>query len=249
MYISSYKFIRAINKIKNNELKKELIKTIEVYSDMMNSKINIKENVLTITYKNIKLKVILTKNGVEYEINKIDKILNKKYIKYKNGYYIKISNTEFFRYGHNLIDKKQTDTFKLYDKKEIEQYRKNTVKKDGFFIDETGKLINLEPKVLGNYKEDSYLFRTENDYVLRRDIKKYSFLSPEERQYKDEETDDFYIRFQKIDKNSNDIPDNGSFYGIDKDVAFKYLKKEVPFEEIVNNFKSKKYKRSTTYWI
>jgi len=236
MYISSYKFIRAINKIKNEDFSKELLQKIDEYSNKLNSNVNIKKNVLTIIYNDIEINIILNKKSIEYQFNKKDETINKKYVKFKNGYYIKTNNIEFCRYGRNLVDKKQTDTYKLYDKKGMEQYRKINIKKDCFYQNKNGKLIRIEPKKADNYRKDSYIFRIEQEYILKREKEKYSYLANTKGQYKTEETDDFYIRFQKIDKNSSNIPDYGHFYGIDKDVVFKY-------------FKKKKYKIQPTYWV
>lgn len=249
MYISSYIFISTINNIKNNDLSKELLDKIALYSKKKNSKINIKRNVLTITCDEVELKVILNRKGVEYQLNKKDEIINKKYVKYKNGYYIKIKNTTTSRYGGNLVDKKQIDTFKLYDKKGIEQYRKDSFKQDSFYENENKELIRIEPNGIDNYKEDSYIWRVEENKILKRTIKKYSYPEEIKKEYSIEDKDFCYIRLQETDRTDIDIPDYGCFYGIDKDVLFKYFQKEVPFEEIIKNFESKKYRIPTTHWI
>lgn len=241
MHISSIIFIKMISNIKNPEFSKELLNKIDEYTKMKNSKIEIKRNVLTISCNDKYLKIKLNINSVEFEVvNKNEKI-NKKYVKDKNGYYIKEKVKETTHFGNYIIDKTQKSTYKIYDKKGIEQYRKDTFKHDSYYIDETNTLMRCEPNGIDNYKEESYIWRVENNKILKRVIKQYTYPEELKTKHHIHDTDYCYVRLQEIERNNKNIPDYGCYYGIDKEIFFKYFQKEIPFEEVMKNFESKKY--------
>lgn len=251
--LSEFIFMNKISKIKVESLKKEILSKLNMYVSLKDSIVEYKRNELNIKWKNHKVKILIKKNEILYELETEDKKVTTKYVEHPKCIFIKINEESTFvydagtDYSNNLEFR---EIFKLYTKDGIESFRRETIKLENYYQNKETKKIKLhEPNVMENYTESIYLWRKDKNYILKRRAKKYVYPDKTKAFIDLENSDNFYIRYDKVDSSIKEIPNNGEYYGIDSNIVFKYFQNEASIEDIITNFNSKKYRRIHTMYF
>ena len=98
-----------------------------------------------------------------------------------------------------------------------------------------------EPNVLKNFTENEYSYRIEDKYIIKRTIRKYAHPDDIKLFANLKDLDEIYLRYETINEQTNEIPNWGNYYAIDKSVFFDYKQSKATSDDIVENFYSKKY--------
>lgn len=205
----------------------------------------IENNTICLKIKDIEISIKVENNEVVYTKKQNLKKEIQKYNKIENGYLIRISEEsqnifelEDYYSIHNTMEKK----IKVYDNSKKEIYRRKTKKAENFNEDKMTRLRTLhEPNVLKNFTENEYSYRIEDKYIIKRTIRKYAHPDDIKLFANLKDLDEIYLRYETINEQTNEIPNWGNYYAIDKSVFFDYKQSKATSDDIVENFYSKKY--------
>lgn len=253
----AYKVNRVRKKIlklvKFESFSKELLEQIYTYLSMKDIEMKASANSLVLKSQDKKLRVQIQRNRVSYQIEKKDECILGSYRAYKSGFTITHEEKEELVYdldeknSHNVTDKK---VFRLFDKRGVEQFRRETEKKDNFYEDkQTGCITLSEPDIFENYIQNEYLWRIDDTHVLKRKKRVYAYPDGT-KAFIDLKNEDYcYIRYELLDTKGKEIPMSGRYFGVDKDIFFQYFQKKATMEDIIDNFHSKKYVIKSDFYI
>lgn len=238
---------RILKTVKVDSFSKYILGSMNNYLNLKNTEIEVTNNQLRIKYQNEELTISLEKNCISYQIQNDNSVFSGKYVMHKNVYFIKFDEEEKTsydlekQYSHNI---KHKEEFRVFNKDGIEIFKRKKEKHDNYYEDkETGKITLHEPDIFENYTETNYIWRVDDKYVIKRNMKDYIYPNGTSAFIDIRNSDDCFIRYQLIDSNVKEIPDCGEFYGIDKEIFFNYFQKKSTIDDVVNNFYSKKYYR------
>lgn len=253
--INSEKMIirKLIRKIEIESFLTEILDSINYSLNANDVELIISKNDMTIKTKYNTIDIRIIGNTIIYiEENKNSKT-TKEYVNIPTGYIVKIKIEKQDSYDLDdkvSIDKKTTNEFRYYnlDRKEITKAVETNV--ENYLQDKVTKKITLHnPDEMENYIEKKYYYRIEDKYIIERSIKKYAYRDGTEDFIPLKNSDNVYIRYKKINPDVNDIPTTGDFYEIDSDVFFQYNQNKATMDDIIENFKSKKYHIPKSIWI
>lgn len=192
-----------------------------------------------------KLVITFEKDKVIYEDIREEKIFTGEYVKDKKGHHIKYTQKEAATFdldncfSHNVTNKEE---FRVYDKKGYEQFRRITRKEDNYYEDkETGMIVLHEPCILENYKEDTYIWRTNDNHCIKRNKLEYKYPNHTKAFIDLDYKDYCYLRAGVISEDQKDLQLGGNFYGFDKELFFNYFQNKATIEDIKQNVRSKNY--------
>ena len=240
---------RMINKLKKKieieSFLKIILDKLEFYLCDVNIEINVKKNNMTIKTKHNIINITIRDNDVVYtEENKYKKLI-REYKKVDEVYIVKstdISEVIYELETSDSINRKTVVETKIYNKHCKEIYRGIKTNVDNYLQDRKTKEVKLhDPDVMENYEEREFHYRIEDKYIIKRATKKYAYPDGTESFINLKNSDSIYLRYETIDKESKDMPTWGHYYEIDKDVFFNYNQYKASSNDIVENFKSKKY--------
>jgi len=141
--------------------------------------------------------------------------------------------------SNNIEEEKVT---RLLDKDGYELYNRTIIKKDNYKENKISHQITLnEPSVMENYTETEYKWRTSDNHVLTRAIKKYLYPDGTKAFIDLKNTDYCSLRSEKIDNVTKELPFGGHYYGFDKELFFAYKQGTADIEAIKENIYSKNY--------
>ena len=249
MLSSIDKYIKKISNSKSKSFSDDLLNNLDIFLNDSNSKLKIDRNQLIIKCDDDELQITLGKHGnISYEMKKDDISVKGQYHVCKNGYFVKLIDEQRSVHEVDNIyykDIARKEVFKVLDRRGVEQFRRVTFKLDNYYEDKkTGEITLYEPDIMENYTKNSYMWRVNGKYVLKRNVKKYIYPDGTPSFIDINNSDDCYIGYQLIDSNDKELPNYGEFYGIDKEVFFNYFQKKSNINDVVDNFHSKKYKIS-----
>lgn len=142
-------------------------------------------------------------------------------------------------FSNNIEEEKVT---RLIDKDGHEQFNRTIKKRDNYKENKMDHQITLnEPDVMENYTETEYKWRTSDNHILTRTIKKYLYPDGTKAFIDLNNTDHCSLRFEKIDDETKELPFGGHYYGFDKELFFAYKQGNVGIEAIKENVYSKNY--------
>lgn len=236
---------KLTEKIKIESFLKIILDKLEFYLCDVNIDLNVKRNNMTIKTEHNIVNITINDNSVVYtEENKYKKLI-REYKKVDEFYIVKLIDINEVIYeleSSNSINRRTIAETKIYNKQCKEIYRGIKTNVDNYLQDRKTKEVKLhDPDIMENYEEREFLYRIENKYIIKRTIKKYAYPDGTEAFIDLKNSDNVYLRYEIIDKDSKDIPTWGHYYEIDKDVFFKYYQFKASSNDIVENFKSKKY--------
>lgn len=245
------RFIRKISKSKVNVFSEELLKNIDMFLSNKKSNVKFDKNSLIIECNDDKLNVKLGKHGtISYGMKVNDVLTSSEYRIHKNGYFVKFTCDELNSYDVDDVSSKDItheEVFKLYNKKGVEYFRRITFKVDNYYENKkTGKITLHEPDIMENYTENCYMYRVDQRHILKRIVRENIYPNATPAFMEISNSDNCFIRYELINRDSKEIPDCGEFYGIDKEVFFNYFKKKSTIDDVVDNFHSKKYRKIPT---
>ena len=247
MFNTLERFIKKFRKFSDNdEFTKRALRHIEwILSG--EHEINVSKNQVTLYGKKLKVVLTLNKNEATFTFYDENSIENGSYLKAKENDIIKYSKVETNSYPINTktnsLNITTTETIKVFDKYGYENYNRKLTKKENYYestIDGSRKL--REPDVMENYTETNYYWRTDDNYVISRCIKKYVYPDGTKAFIDLKNSDDSYMRFEKLDENDKKLDLSGYFYGFDKDLFIKYKNNEATTKDIRRNVYQKGYK-------
>ena len=239
------KIKKKILALKVDSFKEELLKQLDRYLDRKDVIFDITKNIFKIQWNNIELNLTLEKKGISYEIKDNDKVINGKYIECEKAIFIKKNQKSLETYDLDnkySYNSRSEEICKVYDKTGLEKFRRETIQLRNYYaLKDTGEVTIHEPDINENYTENYYKWRVDEKYILERHTKKYIYPEGTETFINIKNSDSFLLRYEGIDSHIKDIPYWGHYYGIDSEIVFKYFQKEADMNDIINNFKSKKY--------
>lgn len=239
------RFKRKITNLKVRSFSHQLLGYLDLYLNRNETIVRVGKNELNLTWKNRVLNIELTKNGMSYEFINDDEVIRGRYVKCKSGFYVILTNKESTIYDLDAItsyDMKTKTTFKFFDKSGVERFRRTSTEVDNYSKDKsTGEITRKEPDIMENYTEHCYQWRLEGKYILQRRIKKYFYPDGTKAFIDIKSSDDCHVRYKTVDELTKEIPDYGEYYGIDKEVFFKYFQGDATFDDVIQNFRSKGY--------
>ncbi len=142
-------------------------------------------------------------------------------------------------FSNNIEEERVT---RLLDKKGHELFNRTITKKDNYKINKTNNQITLnEPDIMENYTETEYKWRTADNHVLTRHIKKYLYPDGTKAFIDLKNTDYCCLRNEKINSDTKELPFSGQYYGFDKELFFAYRQGTASIEAIEENVYSKNY--------
>lgn len=248
MFNSVDKFVRKISKTKSKSFSDELLRRLDLFLDNKKSKVNFTKNQLIIECDGDELKISLEKHGnISYEIRKDNVSINGQYRVHKNGCFVKVVDERLSVYDvDNIYSKDIThkETFKVFDRDGVEQFRRLKVKVDNYYEDKkTGEITLHDPDIMENYTENTYMWRANGKYILKRIVREHVYPDGTPVFINIKNSDDCFIRYQLTNANNKEIPDCGEFFGVDREVFFNYFQRKSTINDVVENFHSKKYVR------
>lgn len=209
--------------------------------------IKISKHELIIAGCGIKVVLTLSKKEATFTIYKEYSTETGSYLKAKENNIIKYTETETNTYpinnNINSVNITTNELIKVYNKKGYENYKRRTTTKENYQendIDGSRKLN--EPDVMENYTEVNYYWRTKDNHVISRCIKTYKYPDGTKAFIDLRNTDETYMRFEKLDEDEKELTTGGYFYGFDKELFIKYKNDEVTTEDIKKNIYQKGYK-------
>lgn len=194
---------------------------------------------------NYSFKMKITENGVTFTTihNSLEK--SGSYIVKNNNTLIKYGDKETRTYdigtefSHNIEKKKTT---RLFDKNGYEIFNRTITTKDNYKENKTTHAITLnEPDTMENYTETEYKWRTNDNHILTRTIKKYLYPDGTKAFIDLKNTDHCCLRSEKISSIEKELPFGGYYYGFDKNLFFAYKQGNIGINEIKENIYSKNY--------
>ncbi len=238
-----------INKIENivhdNKFKNSLKSKIIFIADFGDFIIN--DNSLEGTYQDEKIsysfKMDITGKGVTFTTrhNSLEKSGN--YAITNNSIIINYVDKEVRTYdiglefSHNIDEKKVT---RLFDKDGFEIFNRIIAKKDNYKENKNTHAITInEPDTMENYTETEYKWRTNDNHILTRTIKKYLYPDGTKAFINLKNADYCCLRSEKINAMDKEIPFGGHYYGFDKDLFFAYKHGDIEIDEVKKNVYSK----------
>lgn len=247
MFNTLEKFIKKFRKFSDNdEFTKKALRNVE-WILKNKHEIKISKNQIALYGKKLKLILTLSKNEATFAFYDEDTIETGSYLKTKENNVIKYSKVENNIYpispNINSLNITTTETIKVFDKNGYENYNRMQTKKENYYensIDGSRKL--REPDIMENYTETNYYWRTDDDYVISRCIKTYVYPDGTKSFIDLKNTDEAYIRFEKLDKEDKNLRLSGYFYGFDKELFSKYKSHEATTLDIRRNVYQKGYK-------
>lgn len=142
-------------------------------------------------------------------------------------------------FSNNIEEEKVT---RLLDKDGYELFNRTVKKRDNYKENKNDHQIVLnEPDVMENYTETEYKWRTFDNHILTRTIKKYLYPDGTKAFIDLKNTDYCSLRSDKIDNETKELPFGGHYYGFDKELFFAYKQGTVDIEAIKENVYSKHY--------
>ena len=240
---------RIINKLKQQikieSFLKVILDKLEFYLCDVNIDLNVKKNNMIIKTNHNLINIAINDNGVVYkEENKYKKLI-REYKKVDEVYIVKstdISEVIYELETSDSINRKTVAETRIYNEQCKEIYRGIKTNVDNYLQDRKTKEVKLhDPDVMENYEEREFHYRIEDKYVIKRTIKKYNYPDGTEAFMTLKNSDNVYLRYEMINAETMDIPTWGHYYEIDKDVFFNYNQYKASSNDIVENFKSKKY--------
>ncbi len=142
-------------------------------------------------------------------------------------------------FSNNIEEEKVT---RLLNKDGYELFNRTIRKKDNYKENKNNHQITLnEPDVMENYTETEYKWRTSDNHILVRTIKKYLYPDGTKAFIDLENTDHCSLRSEKIDSETKELPFGGHYYGFDKELFFAYNQGTADIDAIKENVRSKNY--------
>lgn len=240
------RIIKKLSKtIKIESFLKLILDDINFYLCDRSIELNIGRNYMTIKTNTNTINIAINSKNVLYTKESKDKKVIKEYKKIKQGYIVRIidESKQVYDLGTtNSINKEKVKEIRFYDTNCKEVYRGIKIKVDNYYQDKKTKIIKLhDPDIMENYEEKEYYYRIEDKYIIERKIRKYIYPDGTEAFIKLKNSDNVYLRNELVNKDTKDIPIGGYYYEIDKNVFFDYNQKKINSDDIVDNFKRKKY--------
>lgn len=168
----------------------------------------------------------------KYTVTKDNVVIE--YVKKKK--YIYDVGTEI---SNNITEEKIT---RLLDKVGYELFNRTITKKENYkenLYDH--QIIFNEPDVMENYTETEYKWRTSDNHILVRNIKKYLYPDGTKAFIDLKNSDHCSLRSEKIDAETKELPFGGHYYGFDKELFFAYKQGNADIDAIKENVRSKNY--------
>lgn len=241
------KIVKKISKVKVKSFSDELLRQLYGYLNEKSVCVELKQNGINIKCNDGYLNILFEKNEISYESLNNGNLITGKYIVHKNGYFVKESNKELDCYdiGDSYSnDAKYSETFRVFNKDGIEQFRRVTTTLDNYYENKkTGEITLHDPDLMENYKENLYIWRLDGKYVVERRIKEYIYPDGTYSFIDLKNSDDCLMRYEPIGEDTKELPNCGHFYGFDKDLFFKYFQKDSTITDIMNDVYSKHYRK------
>lgn len=236
---------KLTKKVKIESFLKMILEKIDFCFCDMNTELNVKKNNIFMKTKYNTIKITITEKSVLYEEqNKYKKII-KEYKKIDQGYIVKLTDINEVIYEletSNSINRRTVVETRIYNKQCKEVYRGIKTNVDNYLQNrETNEIKLHDPDIMENYEEKEFHYRIEDKYIIKRTTKKYAYPDETEAFINLKNSDNIYLRYETINKDTKDMPTWGHYYEIDKDLFFNYNQDKVSSSDIVENFKSKKY--------
>lgn len=226
-----------------NSLKAKIIFVVDCGTFSING------NVLEGTYNNNNMhytfKTELTAKGASFSTTHNSLERTGKYTITKDNIVIEYGKKEkqIYDLGDELSNNiEEENVTRLLDKEGYELFNRTVKKRDNYKENKTSHQITLnEPDVMENYTETEYKWRTSDNHVLVRTIKKYLYPDGTKAFIDLKNTDYCSLRSEKIDDETKELPFGGHYYGFDKELFFAYKQGTVDIEAIKENVYSKHY--------
>lgn len=236
---------KLTKKIKIESFLKMILDKIDFYLCDVNIELSVKKNNMIIKSKHNVINITINDKSVLYEeINKNRKFI-KEYKEIEQGYVIRftdISEDIYELETSDSINRRTVVETRVYNKQCKEIYKGIKTNVDNYFQDRETKEVKLhDPDIMENYEEKEFHYRIEDKYIIKRTTKKYVYPDGTEAFINLKNSDNIYLRYETINKDTKDMPTWGHYYEIDKDLFFNYNQDKVSSSDIVENFKSKKY--------
>lgn len=246
---------KILRKIDNEVFSTSLLNEMNCYLNIDGAEVKTIKNSISVKCQNKQFLVTLELDGVSYEVKKENgSIMHyEKCLSHKKGSVIKVLDQKesIIDLGNQLyFDKINEETFRLFDRRGIETSKRCSKKVDNYYYDkETKEKTLCEPGPFQNYTESVYTWRIESNYVIKRIIRSYPYSNETKASCFTSDSDDFLIRYQLLSEKQKELPQGGHYYGIDSDVFFAYKQNNASIDDVVENFKSKKYAIPNTIYI
>lgn len=242
-------WINLISKLVENEkFKNSLIARI-IFMANVSGKINITDNVFEGVYTskdiNYDLKIDIQGNCITFTSTCNDIVRSGKYRKSKDNILVEYDSNEKVIYDLEDDLSVNVDLLKvtrLYNSNNYETFNRTIKIKDNYKrIKKTGHIVMNPPDIMENYTETEYQWRAENNCVLKRTIKKYTYPDGTKAFIDIKNEDNCFLRYEKLKEKEKELPTYGHYYGFDKELFNAYNARQATMDDIVENVHSKKY--------